>query len=344
MTGAANMVQFTPDAERRLGEYLRQVRTAAARSPGVSPDEIEADIREHIDNEFRDAIGPVTLALLEGVLVRLGPPAQWVSSSVAGTAPALGGSVRSLREWFRQTRRAVFDVLWRGPEDWRLPYLAFLVFALGAIIFPLFPLFLLVSYILARAGLAVAAEKGIALGARRWLVYPPMVVVSLPLLLGTMLWPVAAAGAGASHELEMAERFRDLIVVGPDGSLALAKPGVNDYQLSRLGVQRTRDGLVMPTAHRDYYVTLNRVLDAMPVPRPAAFPVAVVYAIAGALAAWWTILGALGWAYPGLPRAVFAPLASGWEARHGRRLFAVALVGLVLWVGFAYRLVPHAAV
>ena len=55
------------------------------------------------------------------------------------------------------------------------------------------------------------------------------------------------------------------------------------------------------------------------------------------------VLGGLGWAFPGLPRAVFAPLAGGWDARHGRRLFAAALVGLVLWGGFAYRIGTAAA-
>ena len=125
MTGAT-MVQFTPDAEHRLGEYLRQVRSAAARSPGVSPDDIEADIREHIAAEFHAAVRPVGLAELEAVLVRLGPPAQWVSAnSTARPAEVLAGQARSFREWVRQTWRALLAVLWRGPEDWRLPYLAF---------------------------------------------------------------------------------------------------------------------------------------------------------------------------------------------------------------------------
>ena len=56
------------------------------------------------------------------------------------------------------------------------------------------------------------------------------------------------------------------------------------------------------------------------------------------LAAWWVVLGGLGLAFPGLPRAVFAPLANGWDARHGRRVFAASLVGLVVWGGFAYRI------
>ena len=50
MSGAGTMIEFTPEAEARLVEYLRQVRAALSGSPDVSPDEIEADIREHVEN------------------------------------------------------------------------------------------------------------------------------------------------------------------------------------------------------------------------------------------------------------------------------------------------------
>ena len=168
MTGAATMIQFTPDAERRLGEYLRQVRSAGRR-PGVSPDEIEADIREHIETEFHDRRP-----------ARSGWPSSRRCSSGSGRrrsgcrrTPPPGG----WRCWPGRPGRSangsgrpggrILGVIWRGPEDWRLPYLAFGAFALGVVAFPLFPLFLLVSYVLARAGLAAAAEKGVTLGARR---------------------------------------------------------------------------------------------------------------------------------------------------------------------------------
>lgn len=342
MTGADAMTQFTPEAEHRLAEYLRQVRVAVARSPGVSPDEIEGDIREHIDNEFLDSPGPVSLARLETVLARLGPPTHWVPS-VAGTAPALAGQVRSLGEWFRQTRQALWAVVWRGPEDWRLPYLAFGVFALGVIVFPLFPLFLLVSYVLARAGVAAAAERGVTLGARRWLVYPPMVVVAVPLLLVALFWVPFMAGALSSSELWEADRFRELVVTKPDGSLAFARPLKYDYEPYTYGIRKSPDGKwEMPAGRRHYYEWLHRVVDAMPGPRPAGVPLAIAFMAVGGVAAWWTVLGGLGWAYPGLPRAVFAPLAAGWEARHGRRTFALGLVAVVLWAGFAYRLAEAA--
>jgi len=336
MTGAAPMIALTPDAQFRLGLYLHEVRAAVARVPEVNPDEIEADIREHIETEFRDAVRPVTLAELEAVLVRLGPPAQWVPSAPGSAPPA--GPGWSPRAWLRQAVHSAAGVLWRGPEDWRLPYLAFGVFALGVVAFPLFPLCLVLSYLLARAARAVAAEKGVSLGARRWLLYPPLVLVAVPLLLAGLFGPVVPAAAGAAHELAEADQFRTLVVVRPDGNLASARP-VGDYEVYRLGVTRGPNGKwVIAADRRAYYEALNRYTDAMPGPRGLAHALAVVFAAAGALAAWWVVLGGITWAAPVVPRAVLAPLADGFEARHGRRMFSWAVVAFVLWCGFAYQL------
>lgn len=341
MTGAAAMIPLTPAAGARLDEYLHQVRAAVARVPEVSPAEIEADIREHIEAEFHGTARPVTLTELEAVLVRLGPPAQWVPSA-PGQAPAavLAGRVRALREAGRGVVRGAAGVLWRGPEDWRLPYLTFGVFALGVVAFPLFPLCLVVSYLLGRAALAVAAEKGVTLGARRWLVYPPLVLVALPLLLGLVLGPVVAIPLTA-EELKEVERFRTLVVVRPDGSLAFTQP-VSDYEAYRAGARRENGKWVMAGGLWEFYDTLGRVVDAMPGSRPVRTGLVVAFATVGAFAAWWAVLGAVGWAAPGLPRAVFVPLLGGFEARHGRRLFTAAAVGLVLWGGAAYRLATAA--
>src|SRR5204863_4951295 len=53
------------------------------------------------------------------------------------------------------------------------------------------------SYILGRAAVALARERGSPLGPQRWLVYPPLVIVSLPLLVGLLLWPTAPAAGMA---------------------------------------------------------------------------------------------------------------------------------------------------
>jgi len=162
MTDSPAEVEFAPEAEARFADYLREVRAALAGVPDVNPDEIEADVREHVENELHAKPRPVRLADLEAVLVRLGPPTQW--------APARTGLSMSIGQILRARWQGLREAIWRGPEDWRLAYLAFGVFAIGVLAFPLFPLFLVLSYILSRAAIALAKGKGVALGARNWLV------------------------------------------------------------------------------------------------------------------------------------------------------------------------------
>lgn len=197
------MTAFTPEAEARLEEYLRQARAAVARDPEVSPDEIEADLREHVGTEFRAAVRPVTLTELEAVLVRLGPPETWATAGGRSTKDVVVGDLTALGRWVRQRTRGVMSVLWRGPEDWRLAYLAFGLFCLGVLTLPIVVgvLLLAASYVLGRAAAELAKETGTPLGPRRWLVYPGVLVVSVPLFLAVMLWPVIAA-APASEFVE----------------------------------------------------------------------------------------------------------------------------------------------
>lgn len=324
MTGATPMTEFTPDAEARLAEYLRQVRAALAGSPDVSADEIEADIREHVETEFRQVVRPVTRVELEAVLARLGPPSQWLPS---GRAPARWPAVReSLRARWRAAREAV----WRGPEDWRLAYLAFAVFAAGVLSVVLFPACLVVSYVLARAGLAVAREKGIELGAaRKWLLYPPVVLVSLTLLLAVTVWPVAV-GVGVSHEVEGAYnrvRMYDRPEREPITPRELRE--WRDHQAWKERVARHVD--------ED-----RQVVAMMPVAPAWATAASGLFAGAGALAAWWAVLGFVGASFPRAVRAAFVPLCDRFEPRHGWRLGVVSLVALAIWAGFAHRFAADA--
>ena len=69
---------------------------------------------------------------------------------------------------------------------------------------------LLASYFAARADVALARERGEALGARRWLVYPPMVVVSLVLFLALWIASVCILQVAASGRVEeKRKKFED---------------------------------------------------------------------------------------------------------------------------------------
>jgi hypothetical protein len=199
MTGTTPDVtpRFTPEAEARFNEYLAHARAALAGCAELSPDDVEQDVRAHVAAEFPPGSGWVRLDQLETVLARLGRPEQWVSTG--GPSPWRRGV-----DWVRgrpgAVRRQVRDAAARfraGPDDWRLAYLTFGLFLFGVVVFPLFVVLLPASYVLARAAVALARERSNPLGPQRWLVYPPLVIVSLPLLLGLLLWPAGPAGAVA---------------------------------------------------------------------------------------------------------------------------------------------------
>jgi hypothetical protein len=175
------MTPLTPEAQRRLDGYLGQVRAALRGCRSVSADEVERDVREHVDRELEGTPGPVPLAALEAVLGRLGSPGQWVP-------------VDELPAWRRVAHR-----LRNGPEDWRLAYLAFGLLLAGVVAGLLSPvpftLFLGASFLAARAALAVARARGEDLGAQKWLLYPALLPASLALLAVLFLWPVMPAGA-----------------------------------------------------------------------------------------------------------------------------------------------------
>ncbi len=166
------MTHLTPDARLRLDLYLTGVRRAVA-GTSVDPDEVERDIRDHVDSALRSAEDPASRASLDEVLARLGDPAQWVPDE-------------ELPAWRRIWRRVAY-----GPEEWRLPYLSFALILLGIVTLPIGGALLLIpAWLVSRAALDLPALRPDTIGARKWLVYPPLVVVALFLACGLL-----AAGA-----------------------------------------------------------------------------------------------------------------------------------------------------
>ncbi len=315
MTQSPADTELTAEAEARLGDYLRQVRAALAGSADVSPDEVEADIREHVENELRTRPRPVGCVELEAVLARLGPPTQWLP---AGRAAPPGPSVG---QFLRARWRGAYEALWRGPEDWRLPYLSFAVFGLGVIAFPFFPLFLVLSYVLARAGLAAARQKGLTLdGGRGWLLYPPVVIVSLVLLAAVVAAPLLATGGicSAAHDADRVARWE-----------LAGRPGGGSY---------SHDPEKLRQRHPQVVTALDRVHGAFPGPRDVQEVLLAVSIGAGVCAFWWAVVGLLAGRFPGAVRAAFPPFLDGFEGRTARRAGVVALLVFAVWCGAAYRL------
>jgi hypothetical protein len=179
------MCEMTVAARRCLDNYLAEVRSWLRHCPSVDVAEVERDVVEHIQQALEGTPVAVDAPELQRVLRGLGSPSQWVA-----------------QEELSWLQRALLTMK-SGPEDLRLGCIAcallagtFLIFTCLnlAIGFPgSFPFLLLgiaVSFVFARACLATASDLN---GAERWLIYPSLVVVYLPVTVILLLWPVPVA-------------------------------------------------------------------------------------------------------------------------------------------------------
>ena len=328
MSGAGTMIEFTPEAEARLAEYLRQVRAALAGSPDVSPDEIEADIREHVENELHTAASPWEWH-------------AWRRCSTSWARPPSGARWKVRRSSSRIKQRPSARAALphrtrgrlRGPEDWRLAYLSFGVFAVGALTIVVFPLALVVSYILARAGIAAAREKGVELGtARKWLLYPPVVLVSFALLVGVMAMPIAAGVATGGEVASARHRVTEFDRPNPQPVNPLDWRAARNWQAREAYKER-----LVSQVEED-----RQLLAAIPVHVEWAPAAAGLFVGVGAVAMWWTVLGFVSATFPGAVRAVFLPLLNRFERRHGLMLAVPALVIAVVWCVAAFEVASAA--
>lgn len=165
------MITLSKSAEKSLHDYLRQARTYLRGSKSVDADEVEQNITEHIENELEGTAEPVSRDVLDAVLKKLGSPQQWVP-------------IEELPWWWRIIYR-----LRSGPEDWRLAYISFGLLIIGCTLPWTIWVFVLASFIVARAVLSVTAD-GKELKAQRWLIYPTLLLVYIPLMLFIMCWPL----------------------------------------------------------------------------------------------------------------------------------------------------------
>ena len=154
------MIELTCGARERLDNYLQRMRSELRGTRSVAADEVEQSVQEHIEIALAHAQSPVGAAEVIGVLDRLGPPERWLADEERPV-------------WHR-----FMDRLRNGPEDWRLAYLAFGLFLLSFVFFGIGGVLLILpAMLVSRAYVELARDRGEPLGARRWLVYPPIAVV-----------------------------------------------------------------------------------------------------------------------------------------------------------------------
>lgn len=156
---------FTTEARQHLENYLAQMRTSLGEGDA---DDVEQDIRDHIEAELAERPSPVSADDLDAVLARLGDPQEWL---LAADAPAVTVP--------HGTRM----------DDW-LAYAAIALLLAGFVL----PFFIPVSWLAARWALARLEQRGEDAGTSRWLLYPPLAFVSIALVLLALFWPFGMFG------------------------------------------------------------------------------------------------------------------------------------------------------
>lgn len=182
------MATLTQDADHHLQSYLRRVKAALRPHRSVDVTDVERDVMCHIEAALAGHPAPVDAGTLLPILNRLGSPSTWVPDE-------------ELPAW-----RRVLTRMRSGPEDWRLAYLTITMLFLGLTlpiegtdVWLLKPALIALSVVTARASLSLLAEYDEPVGARRWLLYPPLVPVYVAVLLVTLFWPGPVAGVAASE-------------------------------------------------------------------------------------------------------------------------------------------------
>ncbi len=166
------MIAFSPEAQQLFDRYLQSVRWSIRGAADAG--EIEHSVREHVESALENQQQPVSSHTLRSVLSRLGDPWEWIPAE-------------DLPLWRRLMMR--FSL---GPEDWRLAYSCFALTLLGFILLPLGVggFFLIGAFLFARATLDLSSDREKFLGAQRWLICPPLVLVYLVLLVVLFVAPV----------------------------------------------------------------------------------------------------------------------------------------------------------
>jgi hypothetical protein len=177
--GATITGKLSESARQVLERYLWEVRLSLQGCRSVNVAEVEADVRQHIDQELSDAAQPVSPEQLSIVLHKLGSPRQWVPEEEMS--------------WWR---RALLK-LRTGPHDIRLAAASLALLLLGLTFPSLTWPFILGSFILARAMIAMVADQDRELGWQRWWIFPPLVLLYVPLAAALLSWPVLTAPVAA---------------------------------------------------------------------------------------------------------------------------------------------------
>jgi uncharacterized protein YjeT (DUF2065 family) len=169
------VLKLSLNAQKSLDNYINQVKIYLKGVKSVDAEEIVQNINEHIESELTGSAEPVGPETLDEVLKKLGNPQQWVPEE-------------ELSWWKKFILR-----IRTGPEDWRLAYLSFGLFLLAFLFHSSFLVCVILvaaSYIVSRAAMSLS-DYNVRVKAQKWLLYPPMIIVTLFLVGVLLLLPLS---------------------------------------------------------------------------------------------------------------------------------------------------------
>jgi hypothetical protein len=169
-------IEYEDNAKLKVKEYLSAVGDRLRASQSVDAEEVVHDLQEHIQRELQKLPQPVSEPDVGKVLSRLGRPEEIVDEQDMS--------------WWQTTILRLRS----GPEDWRLAYLSLGLLLLG-------PVGLLFSFLLSRAAISLAGEPDPP--AKKWLIYPSLIIVYTAIALPLLFWPAFLGGA-CTNELRHA--------------------------------------------------------------------------------------------------------------------------------------------
>jgi hypothetical protein len=337
-------------------QLLNDVRQALSGGPSFDPAEVKQDVHDPIDPTLAGRATPVEASSVEDLRQKLGSRAQWLPEG----EPACFR--RSPSEWPAHFMRAVLRVGRRiagVPVGYWLAFLSLslLIAAYMAIFLPwrgttvwLLQMqdkieqvvqgqvvVMLVSFILARAALSLFGT-GRLTGGQKWLLYPALVNVYLPVTVVILLGPVALCGLVAIKTVHQFNREREDLESDRAHSDNWIEKDANELrQAETLGkptsrrVDEIKKDLAKRVSRRE---TIVKELENYP-PQPilgntALTPVVMTYGLIAVAGATWFLVGLFCTLFSGVVRNVFRPFADGFSRQMG---FGLAVLGLLMSLG-----------
>lgn len=187
------MLEMTHDARRQLDHYLREMRATLRWCRSVDCDEVERDVLEHIEDSLAADDRPIDQSKLASVLRQLGSPVQWIPGDEFTWL--LRARVAAIRCWGVITQE--FRRLAGGPESLKLIYLSPLLLLIASVMTielaetPAPYAVALFAFCASRAALAMRPPHDMQ--AHRWLVYPALLAVYVPIVVVLIAWTVVAS-------------------------------------------------------------------------------------------------------------------------------------------------------